>query len=495
MPARGPSAPRNARATTIAAKSEHGSRPRVEADVTVLVIAWSPEEPERVGEIAVVPAKGAVQVLGRGPAEDEARVRFFRPRPGRLDVTEALASPGLSRRQLEVVAGPEGVEVRRVGKCPMRVNNVECDTATLHPGDTVRFRQELVLLCMRRPARLAPLRHFDAAAAGDFGEPDKLGILGESPAIWALRDTIAFAAKSDAHVLLVGESGTGKELAARAVYELSQSRKRRLVSRSAATLPSGLIDAELFGNVRNYPNPGMAERPGLIGEADGGFLFLDEIGELPSELQAHLLRVLDAAGEYQRLGEHVMRRSAFRLLAATNRDPSDLKHDLLARLSIRVELPPLAERREDIPLLVRNLVARASQRSPEVAARFVGHAANGRPDVRVDAKLIDALLRRDYQGNARELEALLWAAMAASEGEVIAWSQAAMRVGASDGSKRLGRESLPGRVRNAEPSEDEIRAALARAEGNVARAAKALGLSSRYALYRMMVKLGIEGQG
>src|SRR6185503_16398678 len=117
--------------------------------------------------------------------------------------------------------------------------------------------------------------------------------------------------------------------AARALHELSPRAERRLVSRNAATLPSGLMDAELFGNAKNYPNPGMAERAGLIGEANGGTLFLDEIGELPAELQAHLLRVLDGDGEYQRLGDAQQRRSDFRLVAATNRDPSSLKHDFL----------------------------------------------------------------------------------------------------------------------------------------------------------------------
>src|SRR5271166_6341714 len=98
----------------------------------------------------------------------------------------------------------------------MRVNGAIADEAVLQPGDTLRFRQELVLLCAHRPARIAPLRHFDSEMVGPFGKPDALGILGESPAAWALRDQIAFAAQSSAHVLILGETGTGKELAARA---------------------------------------------------------------------------------------------------------------------------------------------------------------------------------------------------------------------------------------------------------------------------------------
>src|SRR5580658_1466090 len=325
------SAPRDLHKTTIAAESDSPSRRRGEPDVNVLVIAWYPHEPDRVGELAVIPATGVTQVIGRGD-EDDGRLRFFRARPGRLEPTEPLASPALSRRQLEVRVDTDGMHVRRVGQCPMRVNGVATDEAVVQPADTLRFRQELLLLCTRRAARIPPLRHLEPDKVGPFGKPDALGILGESPAAWALRDQISFAAQSSAHVLVLGETGTGKELAARAVHKLSSRAGRPLVARNAATIPPGLVDAELFGNVRNYPNPGMAERRGLIGQADGGFLFLDEIGELPAELQAHLLRVLDSGGEHQRLGESSAQRSDFRLIAATNRDPTELKHDLLARL-------------------------------------------------------------------------------------------------------------------------------------------------------------------
>jgi two-component system nitrogen regulation response regulator GlnG/two-component system response regulator HydG len=244
----------------------------------------------------------------------------------------------------------------------------------------------------------------------------------------------------------------------------------------------------------------MPDRPGLLGQADGGFLFLDEIGELPAELQAHLLRVLDAGGEYQRLGESVVRRSNFRLIAATNRDPSELKPDLLARLTVRVELPPLAERREDIPLLARHLVACAAETSPEVAGRFITRASGEQPNVRVDAKLVDDLLRREYHANVRELDAILWAAMAASRGDVIAWSEDAARPAGATivrrdeaaGPSRIQRTRT---LRNFEPSHEDILLALARENGNVARAAQTLGLSSRYALYRLLSKLGIDAGG
>jgi transcriptional regulator with AAA-type ATPase domain len=115
----------------------------------------------------------------------------------------------------------------------------------------------------------------------------------------------------------------------------------------------------------------MPERPGLIGQAHRGILFLDEIGELPTESQAKLLRVLDTDGEYRRLGEATSRTSDFRLLAATNRDPSALKHDLLARFGVRIATPSLRERREDVPMLVRLVLIGLAQRSPQTAGRFL----------------------------------------------------------------------------------------------------------------------------
>jgi two-component system nitrogen regulation response regulator GlnG/two-component system response regulator HydG len=233
-----------------------------------------------------------------------------------------------------------------------------------------------------------------------------------------------------------------------------------------------------------------------VGQADGGFLFLDEIGELSAELQSHLLRVLDSGGEYQRLGESTSRRSDFCLLAATNRDPADLRADLVARLTVKVELPPLSERREDIPLLVRHLVLKAASESPDLAKRFTETTPQGVVNAKVDSKLVDALLRRNYVGNVRELEAVLWKAMGASDGDFVAYHDTAL---ANETQKAPGNTERPdavtGRSRNREPSEQEIRAALTRATGNVARASKELGLSSRYALYRRMVKLGIELSG
>ena len=184
----------------------------------------------------------------------------------------------------------------------------------------------MILLCARRPPSLPALRSANARQSFRFGSADPSGYVGESPQAWNLRDEVALAAARREHVLILGESGTGKELVAQAVHALGARATRRFVARNAATVPSGIIDAELFGSAANYPNAGMPERPGLVGEADGSTLFLDEIGELPTELQTHLLRLLDG-GDYQRLGDARRRTANLRVVAATNRPMGQLKPD------------------------------------------------------------------------------------------------------------------------------------------------------------------------
>jgi hypothetical protein len=447
-----------------------------------LVIAWAAEEPHRIGEIALFPGRGAPQILGRGEGDgegeeesvtkDEPRVRFFRQRPGQLVDAPPLSGPAISRRQLAICPRASGLEVERLGRCALSVNGALVDKAKVDVGDTVTLRGQLVLLCTRRAPAIVGLSHFRMSDAPRFGEADALSILGESPLAWQLRDQLAFSAGSGKHVLVHGASGTGKELAARAIHHLSPHAAGPFVARNAATLPPGLIDAELFGNAKNYPNHGMPERPGLIGQANGGTLFLDELAELPAELQAHLLRVLDAGGEYQRLGDATTRRSDFLLVGATNRPLTAIKHDLLARLTLRIDLPPLDARREDVPLLARNLLLQAAKTSPS-AARFLRPGADGRLEPLLDPDLVEALLRRNYETHVRELDALLWRAMATSTGDTIVLPDE-LRVGPRQ-----------------EPTEEQIRATLARAKGNVRRAAHELGLSSRYGLYRLMKKHGI----
>lgn len=456
---------------TLDSELERERRPAQEAEVLVLTLAWSAHEPQRSGEIAVLPPVGATAVLGRG-AGQATMLPFFRQRPGKLEPTTPLASPGLSRRQLVLQSGEEGCEVECVGRRVMEIDGHPSKRATLRDGMRVMVRGELLLLCQSRPALIPRLAHFPSAAVGSFGGADALGLVGESPASWRMRDQIAFAAKSTKHVLITGPSGVGKELAARAIHALGATAEGPFVARNAATLPAALLDAELFGHVRNYPNAGMPERPGLIGAADGGTLYLDEIGELPADAQAHLLRVLDAGGEYQRLGDASPRTSRFRLIAATNRGLGALKHDLRARIPIELEIPALATRRTDIPLLVQHLMARIATEQPDLGARFLT-GPNGVASVH--PSLVENLLRAPLPLNVREIEVLLWSAIAASPAD---------------------RLELPPRVhrtasKHARLGPDEIRAALVAEGGSVELAAAALGLPNRFVLYRLLKKHGL----
>jgi two-component system nitrogen regulation response regulator GlnG/two-component system response regulator HydG len=161
----------------------------------------------------------------------------------------------------------------------------------------------------------------------------------------------------------------------------------------------------------------MPERPGLIGEAHGSTLFLDEFAELPHTLQTHLLRVLDA-GEYTRLGESRARSSDFRLIAATNRPEHALKEDVLARLRLRVEVCGIDQRREDIPLIARHILRRLARDDAYIAQRYFPDAdPSGHP--LISRALIEYLVRHTYSTHVRELEAMLWRAMSHAQGDIL----------------------------------------------------------------------------
>ncbi|MBM4363118.1 MAG: sigma-54-dependent Fis family transcriptional regulator, partial [Deltaproteobacteria bacterium] len=384
------------------------------------VVAACPDEPDRIGEVLLVPCGQSrpPRVFGRGAAQPDdphPRVLLVRQRPEGNRATPALALARVSRVQLELRGRPDGraVDVTNVGRCALLVNGAPTTAASVQPGDVVELGRQIAFLCVRRPEWLDDVE--SGFADAPFGVADAFGMVGESAAIWRVRRTVAFAAAQPGHVLVTGPSGAGKELVARAVHSLSRRARGPFVARSAATLPAGLIDAELFGNARNYPNPGMPERAGLVGQAAGGTLFLDEIGELSEELQAHLLRVLDA-GEYQRLGDGTTRVADFRLVGATNRPLERLKHDLLARFTLRAELPGLEDRREDIPLLARHLLRRLAAGNPTLATRFfAGGTPRGEP--RLSLPLVRHLLQIPYPTNTRDLERQLLMAIERSRAE------------------------------------------------------------------------------
>jgi two-component system nitrogen regulation response regulator GlnG/two-component system response regulator HydG len=397
----------------------YGAAPAEEA--SALVVLWSRDEPARAGEALIVPAgaSAAPWIFGRGEASPfERRVFPAQQRPGGSGPASAVECPRISRAQLRLTAGAGGeLLVENAGRCPLVFQGREVEHALLRPGDVVELRHEILFLCVARPPALAELPEDYPTPLQPFGEADAFGLVGESPVLWELRRRIAAVARGAAHVLVQGPSGSGKELVAQAIHALSARGQRPLVSRNAATIPESLVDAELFGNLKNYPNPGTPERPGLIGQADGSSLFLDEIAELPASIQAHLLRVLDQ-GEHQRLGEATARHSDFRLIAATNRPEGALKHDVFARFQAHLALPALDARPEDIPLLVTHLLRRQAAADPSIARRFFP-GADPRAHPRVAPALVRALVQHRYTTHVRELGALLGRATLSSASKYV----------------------------------------------------------------------------
>ncbi|MEZ4317605.1 MAG: sigma 54-interacting transcriptional regulator [Myxococcota bacterium] len=433
-----------------------------------LAIAWSLDEPGRVGETLVL--HGSAGTVGRGEGEGSARMLPWRIRPGASHPAGALATRRISRSQLEVRGSAGSLTVRNVGKTALRAGGRVLDEVVLGEGQCFELDNAMVLVAVRRSVEPPALEHPFPDFA--FGSADPFGMVGESELAWRLREEIAFLAARTGHVFVTGPSGAGKELAARALHGLSD--RSGWVARNAATIPEPLAEAELFGNRRDYPNPGMPDRAGLVGEAHGGTLLLDEVGELPLAVQAGLLRLLDD-GEYQRLGESRTRRSSARVLGATHREPEVLKHDLLARFRHRLEVPGLERRPEDVPLLVTHLLRQARAADASLSRFFDGDTP------RITPRFVQALLGRAWNTHARELDRLLWESVRAARAPFLDTE-----------------EPVPGVVPAVDPSDltpDRIREALAACDGVVSQAWKALGLNSRDQLRRLLRKHGIQAGG
>ena len=305
-------------------------------------------------------------------------------------------------------------------------------------------------------------------------------LVGVSSAMAEVRKAIARAANAPFTVLLEGESGSGKELVARAIHRAGCRRERRFCALNCAAMPEDLVDAELFGHARGAFTGAAVERLGLFESADGGTVFLDEVGELSARAQAKVLRVLQE-GEIRRIGENFTRPFDARLVAATNRplrgevEAGRFRQDLLYRLDvIRINVPPLRERVEDIPLLTARFWRQSAERMGSKAV--LGQSA------------VSALARYDWPGNVRELQNVLAALVVAvpPRGVVGASELPAAIVRAA---QMTSHESLESARLKFE--ERFVRAALARAAGHRGRAAAALGLS-RQGLAKLMQRLHLD---
>ena len=302
-------------------------------------------------------------------------------------------------------------------------------------------------------------------------------LIAESRAMQPVRELIARVGPSDANVLITGEHGTGKEVAAQTLHALSTRASKPMVTVNAGGLSEGIFESELFGHVRGAFTDAKADRVGRFELADGGTLFLDEIANVPLNLQAKLLRVLQT-GELERVGSSKTRRISVRTLCATNRDLGQevaegrFREDLLFRINtVEIRLPPLRDRREDVPLLAMHFLRPHALRYQKALAGF-------------DAGAMQALLAHPWPGNVRELDHVVERAVLMAPGNVVTVADLGLK-GGREGPARLEDMSLE------EVECFLIQKALARFEGNVSKAAEVLGLS-RSALYRRLERYGLR---
>jgi len=304
-------------------------------------------------------------------------------------------------------------------------------------------------------------------------------IVAASNAMIEVLELVERAAEYKATVLLTGESGTGKEVLARAIHAQSQRRNEAFVAVNCGAIPEALLESELFGHAKGAFTGADRARRGLFTEADGGTIFLDEIGELPLALQVKLLRVLQEE-EVRPLGESKPRQVDVRVLAATAREleaevaAGRFREDLFYRLNVlRVEVPPLRERPEDIPLLVDHFLAQFRD-------------ALGKPVRGISDEALARLVAYRWPGNVRELENVIERAVILTRSEQLGLRELPTNVVACEAESDAGGGGDLSLKRARRAAESEmIRRALRETDGNRTHAARLLGISHRALLYKL----------
>ena len=351
------------------------------------------------------------------------------------------------------------------------------------------FDNAEILALATRASELLELRAENDRLRQELGGT-MFGIVGRSPVIESVRRLITRVAPTDTTVLITGESGTGKELVARALHDASARRRKPFVALNCAALPSELIEAELFGHVRGAFTGATQDRDGAFKSANGGTLFLDEIGDLAIAAQAKLLRVLETR-EVVRIGESRPSPVDVRIVGATHRSlrtmagEEGFRSDLYYRLSVvEIPVPPLRDRREDIPSLVGHFAAAAT--SLGIPARAFSDAA------------VRALAAHDWPGNVRELRNVVQRAMVLAEGDEVLPIDLPPEIVASEAplsptdSVSLQLPFLEARRRAlAAFDRSFLAAAFEHHERKVSRTAAALGLH-RQTLQKLLTRYGID---
>lgn len=346
-------------------------------------------------------------------------------------------------------------------------------------------------------------------------------LVGQSYPMRRVRQLIERVAATDASVLILGESGTGKELVAREVHRTSNRAAGAFVPLNCGAIPRDLLESELFGHEKGAFTGAITARPGRFEMAEGGTLFLDEIGDMSLDMQVKVLRVLQEQ-TFERVGSNKTLTADVRILAATHRnleaeiERGNFREDLYYRLNVfPIRVPPLRERREDIPELVRHFTARFA-------------AEEGKPGIRgVSAEALDLLLRFDWPGNVRQLENAMFRAIVLADGAMLTpeeFPQIAALVGLAPPAPEARQppprglaeaitldeapaDQVPGGGNGLEPfdpggdvrplaeiEEAMIRLALERYEGRMTVVARKLGIG-RSTLYRKLKELGIADEG
>jgi transcriptional regulator with PAS, ATPase and Fis domain len=237
-------------------------------------------------------------------------------------------------------------------------------------------------------------------------------MVGKDPAIQKIFEIVPVVASSDATILIEGPTGTGKDVLAKVIHNASRRSKKSLVKVNCAALPDNLLESEMFGYVKGAFTGAEKDKPGRFQEADGGTIFLDEIGDLPLSLQAKLLRVLEDK-EFYPLGSRKTTKVDVRIISATNQNLEQLvaekrfREDLFYRLNVmRLDLPPLKQRRGDIPLLISHILKRLCVTRDTMVEKFSNDA-------------MEVLLNYDYPGNVRELENIIEHALIVCQDKII----------------------------------------------------------------------------
>ncbi len=423
------------------------------------------------GREAIAEALGAT-ASGRG--FDVVLLDFHLPHVSGSEVIRELGARGVDAR----VVVMSGADPTRIAAETMRLGAFDFVAKPLSRAD-LRARVERAY----RDRRLA--------ARGDARRPRKSDvIIGTGAWVKQLYERIGMVASTDVTVTVHGPSGTGKELVARTIHNLSPRYERPFVVVSCAALPATLLEDELFGHVRGAFTDASRDRDGLFAQADGGTLFLDEIAELPVQLQAKLLRVLQFH-EFRRLGDDHDRRVDIRIIAATNRDldqmvaTGELRQDLLYRINVfPLTLPPLRDRRDDIPLLAQHFLLLHRARAGKKTESFTPAA-------------IARLCAEDWPGNVRQLENKIQEALVIADGPLIDAADLELAPGGASGGQVLDltrpfQELKHGVIDRFE--RDYLMSLLAAHGGNLAAAARQAGMD-RKNLWALTRKHGLDLDG